>query len=368
MACARAPSLCFSSFDALGGSQRVKSASVQSRAPGGWRGRQTAVVMLIVRGTRSSGLVGSLRWDGKTKGAGPRRRAAPRRDNAGVGARAVGGGQDGEDEQVMSEEVLNRLQEAEREAAELRKQLADLKSDGAEGAASDAGTSGNGKGRLPNRPEVKVDGVSTRENFLYPQSDVWLGETNAEFAQFMAKDGVSESSYQTGVSPEDQGLVTRRLILGIAGTVAVGLLGLIPTEKLDLTSPSQPLFALLVPILEAKDEFPSIEDKVTYAEWSVVQSKVKSILGKPTQLKNTMLQVAKLESDAKRADQMRAYARETADYLSQVDYDQYFDTLIKPSGKQEIEFSQFSLDSLAASKVREIIAHVSARARARACF
>ena len=28
----------------------------------------------------------------------------------------------------------------------------------------------------------------------------------------------------------------------------------------------------------------------------------------------------------------------------------YFDTLIKPSGKQEIEFSQFSLDSLAASK------------------
>ena len=100
----------------------------------------------------------------------------------------------------------------------------------------------------------------------------------------------------------------------------------------------------------------------------MVQSKVKSILGKPTQLKNTMLQVAKLESDAKRADQMRAYARETADYLSQVDYDQYFDTLIKPSGKQEIEFSQFSLDSLAASKVREIIAHVSARARARACF
>ena len=91
----------------------------------------------------------------------------PRRCRAqGGGAKGGPGGDAEEPPVVMSEEVLNRLQEAEKEAAELRKQLADMKS----AEESSASTSGR-----PNRPEIKVDSVSTRENFLYPQSDVWLG-------------------------------------------------------------------------------------------------------------------------------------------------------------------------------------------------
>ena len=202
------------------------------------------------------------------------------------------GGVNGNDENgdrqpaQMSEEMLNRLREAEAEAAELRKQLADLKSNEEEGEGAAGGTRASTSGRLPNRPEVKVDSVSTRENFLYPQSDVWLGgellftttlsvyrrssqkdahspltnpflfrdgrtaETNAEFAQFMAKDGVSESSYQTGVTEEEKGEVRRRLLLGIVGTAVLGALALVPTEMLDPTTPSQPAFAYLVPVLE----------------------------------------------------------------------------------------------------------------------
>ena len=63
-------------------------------------------------------------------------------------------------------------EQAEEAGAELRKQLADLKSNEEKGAAG--GTRASTSGRLPNRPEVKVDSVSTR-GFLYPQSDVWLG-------------------------------------------------------------------------------------------------------------------------------------------------------------------------------------------------
>mmetsp|Transcript_3461 Transcript_3461/g.9721 ORF Transcript_3461/g.9721 Transcript_3461/m.9721 type:complete len:248 (-) Transcript_3461:100-843(-) len=166
----------------------------------------------------------------------------------------------------------------------------------------------------------------------------------------MAKDGVSESSYQTGVSEEDKGKVTKRLLLGVGGAILAGLLALIPTDKLDLSSPTQPTFAYLVPILESKQEYARIEDLVTYAEWPAVQSKVKAILEGKQNLKTAMLQVAKLEADPKAAEKMREHARDAADYLSQVDYDAYFDTLIPPSGKQSIEFTDFSLKSLAASK------------------
>ena len=66
----------------------------------------------------------------------------------------------------------------------------------------------------------------------------------------MAKDGVSESSYQTGVTEEQKGEVRRRLLLGIVGTAVLGALALVPTEMLDPTTPSQPAFAYLVPVLE----------------------------------------------------------------------------------------------------------------------
>ena len=134
----------------------------------------------------------------------------------------------------------------------------------------------------------------------------------------MAKDGVSESSLTTGVSEEDQGEVGRRLALGLGGTAILGFLALIPTESLDLSTPTQPAFAYLVPVIEALEEYNGIENQITYAEWPAVQNKVNSILGKPLQLKENLMQVAKLEQDSKKQEKMRFFAREACHYLSQV--------------------------------------------------
>ena len=195
-------------------------------------------------------------------------------------------------DQPINEEVLQRLQEAENEAAELRKQLADMKTRDEDTASSSSSTTGRGGEVLPNNPSIKVDSVSSRENFLYPTSDVWLGEKDALLAtkQFLAKDGLSESSYQSGVEEEDKPVVLRRLLIGVVGTIGAGLLGMIPTEKLDLGTPKQPMFAYLVPIIEAKDQYQSIEDAVENAELEVVQRTVTRILGEPTNLKSTMMQ------------------------------------------------------------------------------
>ena len=77
---------------------------------------------------------------------------------------------------------------------------------------------------------------------------------------------------------------------------------------------------------------------------------MKGILGDRLELKANLLRVAKLEPEPTRAEKLRDLARQAADYLSQVDYDAYFDTLIPPSGKQEKEFTEFSLSALKESK------------------
>ena len=73
-------------------------------------------------------------------------------------------------------------------------------------------------------------------------------------------------------------------------------------------------------------------------------------MGDRLELKANLLRVAKLEPEPTRAEKLRDLARQAADYLSQVDYDAYFDTLIPPSGKQEKEFTEFSLSALKESK------------------
>ena len=206
---------------------------------------------------------------------------------------ASGEGEDKEGDAFISEEVLQRLKEAESEAAELRKQLADMKEAEAESEA--ASPPADAKKAVPNNPAIKVDSVTSRENFLYPKNDVWLGEAKAA-QEFMARDGLSESAYQSGVRPEDQPVVLRRLLLGLGATGLAAALGAIPTEKLDLSgAPKQPLFALLVPILEALQQFAAIEEAITYAQWGQVQASVSRILKNPTNLKAAMIQVSQVK-------------------------------------------------------------------------
>mmetsp|Transcript_3461 Transcript_3461/g.9722 ORF Transcript_3461/g.9722 Transcript_3461/m.9722 type:complete len:167 (-) Transcript_3461:878-1378(-) len=159
-------------------------------------------------------MVMAWRW----KGAGGRKvvglKASSRRARSLVRGRADGGGGGNPDDEpaaeVLSEEMLERLKEAEKEAAELRKQLADMK----EAEAEIAAASTSGRDAKPNRPDVKIDGSSTftRENFLYPTSDTWLG-------------GKAEAC---GASEIDPRVLTRRrislllssapLVIGLGGT------------------------------------------------------------------------------------------------------------------------------------------------------
>ncbi len=194
---------------------------------------------------------------------------------------------DNEGDALISEEMLQRLKEAESEAAALRKQLADMKDE----SSSPSSPAADAKKAVPNNPAIKVDSVASRENFLYPKNDVWLGEAKAA-QEFMAREGLSESAYQSGVRPEDQPVVLRRLLLGLGATGLAAALGAIPTERLDLSgAPKQPLFALLVPVLEAQQQFAAIEEEITFAQWDRVQVSIRRILKDPTNLKAAMNQV-----------------------------------------------------------------------------
>ena len=51
---------------------------------------------------------------------------------------------------------------------------------------------------------------------------------------------------------QDSTVLQRRLLLGVAATVALGAFALVPTDSLRLGKPSKPLFLYLIPLIRVQ--------------------------------------------------------------------------------------------------------------------
>ncbi len=234
--------------------------------------------------------------------------------------RAASEGKDG-----MSEELASRLRKAEEEAAALRRQLELLDDAGSTSSADGLG----GEDALPQWKGMDRVRVKRETFFTTGEEPTWYPGESGD-----------------GMTTEEQGEVRRRLLLGALGAVAIAGFGIVPTEKLDIRGrPRKPLFAYLVPVVESLERLPAIEEQAEYGRFDEMGGNLKGVL---KELKPCMESITKL-LDGKKADRARELTREAVDYLSMVSRDEYFDTLLPPTGKQKIEYTAFALKSLEAA-------------------
>ena len=138
----------------------------------------------------------------------------------------------GEDEKTegsgqVSEELIARLKAAEEEARALKQQLNAQQ-------ASLAGSQPENQGE--NKAGKRIDGGDLRRetlSFVESRPRNWLSESDVEF---FTGGGPSEASGGSAgpseCSDEEQSIVNRRIVVGLAGTVGLIAFALVPTGTL----------------------------------------------------------------------------------------------------------------------------------------
>jgi len=88
---------------------------------------------------------------------------------------------------------------------------------------------------------------------------------------------------------------------------------------------------------------------VNNEEWGTLNLALNSILGTPNNLKDNLRNTAGCLEDDRTYDKAMALEKEIMEYIKQVNFKEYFDNLTTPTGRQALEFQQFSLQSLQAA-------------------
>lgn len=242
----------------------------------------------------------------------------------------------------LDEDVLERLRRAEEEASSLREKLAQSQK---EQSKLDAPTWGLD-------PKRRVDGRTTyiREgNFLGggKGDSPWLQES--QISDFLTGGGPSELENTSPVSEEEQAIVSRRLLGGIALSAGAIAFGLVPLGK---KTPDKPLYFYLTSVLIVKDALPELEQDVENVRWDEAKNLLERMLGPPNNVKTNLLSAASYLEDKNVYRMADELARDAVEYLEEVDYMKYFDSRVVPAGKQEKEFVEFSKRSIRAASTK----------------
>ncbi|KAL4424061.1 hypothetical protein ABPG75_001362 [Micractinium tetrahymenae] len=261
---------------------------------------------------------------------------------------------------VVSEDVLARLREAEEEAARLKKELA-----AAQAAASAAGLEAAAEDA--DKQASRIDGGDLRRETLFSGVESkqrnWLSESDVAF---FTGGGPGEAGGE-GVSQEDQEVVKRRLVLGLVAAAGLGAFALVPTQELQLAKPSKPLFFYLVPLLRSQQLLVEAERLVPEGDLLALQSLLRRILGEPNSLQQNLRDAAACLPNTRDAERAAAVGREVYEYVLQIDYDQYFETMsgARRDGRTQQQYYEFSLNSARAAqaKLREFLALMPADQR-----
>ena len=174
----------------------------------------------------------------------------------------------------------------------------------------------------------------------------WLSESDLDF---FAGSGPGEvSGGASGVAPEDQETLSRRLLLGGVGTALFVALSLVPDSA---GPPSKPLFFYVVPLLRVQALLPKAEEVVADADWAGLTSLRGSILGSPNDAREALRSAAAALRDARAQERAKALAASFLEYLDQADPLKYFDSRAPPTGAQNAEFAAFSRKAVKAAEV-----------------
>jgi len=233
-----------------------------------------------------------------------------------------------------ADDVVARLAKAEDEAAELRKMLAAFQAPSAE---------------LP-EPKIvankRVDGTGFRETIWSVQKgqgenaktvktgEDWLQEGDVNF---FTGDGPSETAESNKMSDADQGEVTRRLLIGLAGVAAFIAVGLIP-DKESRPKPTKPLFFYLVPLLRIQKVLPDLAETVKTGNVTAVKAGVKTVIASPNNAKENMTNAALYLENDKEYQRANALTVDFVEYMAAVDFSEYFDSRVAVSERQ-VDFS-----------------------------
>lgn len=255
----------------------------------------------------------------------------------------------GDKPKETGEDVVARLAAAEEETAELRRLLA---------AAQSAPRDDDG----PTLPAAKrFDGTGYRETMwditkgsgevVKPGADGWLQEKDLEM---LSKGGPSETGSSMAMTDDDKATVNKRLLLGLGLTAIFCAAALVPDKQVR-AKPSKPCFFYLVPLLRIKALLPDLEVTVSSADTAAVRAGVAVVLGSPNNAKDNLAKAALYLDNDKDYDRATTLATELIEYMSQVDYSKYFDSLTSKVDERQLAFSQQSVQA-AARKLNEFLA------------
>lgn len=169
----------------------------------------------------------------------------------------------------------------------------------------------------------------------------------------------------------------KRLLIGGLATVALSAFALVPTDALRLSRPSKPLFFYLTPLVAARPLLAQAADAAAEARWTELASLHAALKNPPLSLPENLRAVATHADTAPVRERATALARDAVEYVAQIDYDAYFESVGGVGlrgGAREKQFADFSaaaaraavdtIDKLLALAPRDAVEAATARAEA----
>jgi hypothetical protein len=225
----------------------------------------------------------------------------------------------GGEQPAVGEDLIARLRAAEGEAQRLKAELA-----AAQGAAS--GAESDAEPASPRRPSRIDGGDLRRETLAFAPSKErnWLQETDTDF---FTGGGPSEAEGAGGgASAAEAAEVRRRLLLGAGLALAAGAFALVPTDRLA-PPPSKPLFLYLLPLLRVEALLIEVEALAPAGDYEALRAALARIEGAPNDLQANLRAAASALPDARASAAASAVARDVYEYVSGIDYQQYYDSM-----------------------------------------
>lgn len=149
--------------------------------------------------------------------------------------------------------------------------------------------------------------------------------------------------------------MTRRLIIGGVATAAAAAFALVPTDSLRVTRPSKPLFLYLEPVIAALPLLAQAGDAGSEARWDELAGLLSTINGPLALPANLKAAAAHADVDPEKRVRAQALSRDAGEYVAQIDYDAYFDSVGgvgTKGGARELQFAQFSAGAAKAAAGR----------------
>ena len=167
--------------------------------------------------------------------------------------------------------------------------------------------------------------------------------------------------------PAAAAVVRKRLLLGGLAVVATAAFAKVPTDALRFSRPAKPLFMYVTPIVAARPVLARAAEAASEARWSELATLHAALEAAPLSLPENLRAVAAHQDTAAVRERASALARDAVEYVAQIDYDAYFESVGGVGlrgGAREKQFADFSAAAAraAVASIDQLLALVPADA------